>query len=122
MAKLVLVVDDVLVNRKLAVAMFVKLGWEAVEVSGGTAALDWLATHRPDLVLLDISMPDLCGEDVCATIRANPDFARIPIVAYTAHAMQVDVDRFRTNGFSSVLIKPISLQALRDVVDHLLPA
>ena len=119
MAQQVLVVDDVLVNRKLAVAMFGKLGWQAVEVSGGTAALDWLAAHRPDLVLLDISMPDLCGEEVCTALRANPVFDNIPVVAYTAHAMQVDIDRFLANGFNSVLIKPISFQALKDMVNKL---
>jgi len=121
MTKQVLVVDDVLVNRKLAVAMFTKLGWQTAEVSGGTAALEWLATHHPDMVLLDISMPDLCGEEVCITLRANPDFLNMPIVAYTAHAMQVDIDRFRANGFNSVLIKPISFQSLKDVVNQLIP-
>lgn len=119
MTQEVLIVDDVLVNRKLAVAMFRKLGWQAVEVGGGTAALEWLATHHPDLVLLDISMPDLCGEEVCIKLRANPDFNKIPVVAYTAHAMQVDIDRFLANGFNSVLIKPISFQALKDVVNKL---
>jgi CheY-like chemotaxis protein len=119
MAQQVLVVDDVLVNRKLAVAMFGKLGWQAVEVSGGTAALDWLATYRPDLVLLDISMPDLSGEEVCRALRANPVFDNIPVVAYTAHAMQMDIDRFLANGFNSVLIKPISFQALKDMVNKL---
>lgn len=121
MTQEVLIVDDVLVNRKLAVAMFRKLGWQAVEVGGGTAALEWLATHHPDLVLLDISMPDLCGEEVCIKLRANPDFNKIPaVVAYTAHAMQVDIDRFLANGFNSVLIKPISFQALKDVVNKLI--
>jgi CheY-like chemotaxis protein len=122
MAKQVLVVDDVLVNRKLAVAMFAKLGWQSVDVSGGTAALEWLAVHRPDMVLLDISMPDLCGEEVCTSLRARPDLDGMPIVAYTAHAMQVDIDRFLANGFSGVLIKPTSFQALKDVVERLMPA
>lgn len=122
MGKQVLVVDDVLVNRKLAVAMFNKLGWQSVEFGGGIAALEWLAGNRPDMVLLDISMPDLCGEEVCNTMRANPAFNDVPIVAYTAHAMQVDIDRFLANGFSGVLIKPISYQALKDVVDQLIPA
>lgn len=122
MGKQVLVVDDVLVNRKLAVAMFNKLGWQSVEFGGGVAALEWLASNHPDMLLLDISMPDLCGEEVCSTLRANPAFNDVPIVAYTAHAMQVDIDRFLANGFSGVLIKPISYQALKDVVDQLIPA
>ena len=90
-ARRVLVVDDVLVNRKLASAMFAKLSWQVTDLDGGIAALDWLASNPTvDLMLLDISMPDLSGEDLCRQLRANPAFAELPIVAYTAHAMQVD--------------------------------
>ena len=121
-ARRVLVVDDVMVNRKLAMVIFAKLGWQVAEVDGGNAALDWLRSSQAvDLVLLDISMPDLCGEDVCRQLRADPAFATLPIVAYTAHAMQVDIDRFLANGFNAVLIKPISLRTLKDVVVGLVP-
>ncbi len=117
MGRKVLIVDDVPVNRKLAAAMFGKLGWETAEAGGGHAALEWLAANSPDMVLLDISMPDLGGEEVCSALRADSAFAGLPVVAYTAHAMQVDVDRFLANGFDGVLIKPISFQALKDAVD-----
>jgi len=118
----VLIVDDVPVNRKLALAFFAKLGWQTAEVDGGNAALDWISSHPElDLVLLDIQMPDLCGEEVCKRLRENPVFAALPIVAYTAHAMQVDVERFLADGFNNVLIKPISLQGLKDVIAGLFP-
>jgi CheY-like chemotaxis protein len=121
-AKRVLVVDDVLINRRLATAIFTKLGWQTADVDGGAAALDWLASNRVvDLMLLDISMPDLCGEDLCRQLRANPAFAELPIVAYTAHAMQVDTDRFLAGGFNAVLIKPITMQSLKEVVAGLFP-
>ncbi len=115
-----LVVDDVPSNRKLALVFLAKLGWDAVEVDGGKAALEWLAVN-PDvaLILLDISMPDLCGEDVCLRLRAIPRFASLPIVAYTAHALPGDIDRFLANGFSAVLVKPISLQGLGDLISRL---
>lgn len=117
-----LVVDDVPSNRKLALVFLSKLGWNAVDVDGGKAALEWLAANpEVDLVLLDISMPDLCGEDVCLRLRAIPRFASLPIVAYTAHALPGDVDRFLANGFNAVLVKPISLQGLRDVISRLVP-
>jgi CheY-like chemotaxis protein len=117
-----LVVDDVPSNRKLALVFLSKLGWSAVDVDGGKAALEWLAANpEVDLVLLDISMPDLCGEDVCLRLRAIPRFASLPIVAYTAHALPGDVDRFLANGFNAVLVKPISLQGLRDVISRLVP-
>lgn len=118
----VLVVDDVMLNRKLAMVLLGKLGWQALEVDGGQAAIDWLCNHPAvDLVLLDISMPDLSGEEVCQKLRANPAFASLKIVAYTAHAGQTDIDRFLITGFNAVLIKPISMQRLKDVVTDLFP-
>ena len=118
----VLVVDDVILNRKLAMVFLSKMGWQTFEVDGGHAALNWLSSNPPvDLLLLDISMPDLSGEEVCQQLRANPAFAKLPIVAYTAHAGVGDIDRFRANGFNEVLIKPISMQRLKDVVAELLP-
>ena len=121
-ARHVLIVDDVLVNRKLAAAIFRKLGWKSSEVDGGNAAVDWLlANPAVDLVLLDIRMPDLSGELVCQQLRASPTFSTLPIVAYTAHAMQVDIDRFLANGFDAVLIKPISVQDLNKLVLSLVP-
>ena len=121
--KKVLVVDDVAVNRKLAMVIFTKLGWQPTEVDGGHAALAWLANNQAvDLVLLDISMPDLCGEDVCRQLRVDPVFSKLPIVAYTAHAMQVDIERFLANGFNAVLVKPISMLGLKDVVNGLFPS
>lgn len=118
-----LVVDDVMLNRKLAMAFFNRMGWHTTEADGGTTALHWLADQPPvDLLLLDISMPDLCGEEVCRQLRANPAWAPLKIVAYTAHAAQPDIDRFLANGFDAVLIKPISLQRMTDVINGLCPS
>jgi CheY-like chemotaxis protein len=117
-----LVVDDILVNRSLAVAILTKMGWQVDNVDSGSEALRWLSNNPAvDLILLDIKMPDLCGEDVCRELRANPAFSKVPIVAYTAHAMQADIDRFLENGFSAVAIKPVSIQGLKDVVRGLFP-
>jgi CheY-like chemotaxis protein len=118
----VLLVDDVMLNRKLANAFLSKMGWETMEVDGGVVALEWLRAHPPvDLVLLDISMPDLGGEEVCKQLRADPKFAGLKVIAYTAHAGQEDIDRFLANGFDAALIKPISSQRLRDTVAALFP-
>jgi CheY-like chemotaxis protein len=118
-----LIVDDVTVNRKLAHVFLNKLGWQTAEADGGQAALAWLASQPAiDLVLLDISMPDLDGEEVCRQLRANPAFATLPIVAYTAHAMPADSERFLANGFNSVLIKPIAMPRLKEVLEALFPA
>jgi CheY-like chemotaxis protein len=118
----VLLVDDVMLNRKLANAFMSKMGWETLEVDGGMVALEWLRNNPPvDLVLLDISMPDLSGEEVCKQLRADPAFANLKIIAYTAHAGQDDIERFLSNGFDATLIKPISSQRLKDTVGALFP-
>lgn len=113
----ILVVDDVMLNRKLAIAFLSRMGWQTFEVDGGQAALNWLASNPAvDVLLLDISMPDLGGESVCQQLRANPAFEALKIVAYTAHAGADDSQRFLTSGFDAVLIKPISSQRLKDVL------
>ena len=113
-------VDDVVVNRVLAMAFLNRLGLDAHEVDGGRAALGWIRNNGPvDVVLLDISMPDLNGEEVCQLLRADPSCSALKIVAYTAHAGPDDADRFLANGFDAVLIKPISMQRLTDVLAKL---
>jgi CheY-like chemotaxis protein len=120
--RLALVVDDVPVNRQLAAAFLARLGWNVADADGGRTALEWLGRNPDvDLVLLDIGMPDLNGEDVCRELRCNPSFAELAVVAYTAHALPGDTERFLSNGFNAVLIKPISLQMVRDVIDELFP-
>ena len=117
-----LVVDDVLINRKLAVAFFAKLGWTSTEVDGGQAAQEWLLNNPAvDLVLLDISMPDLGGEELCQRLRALPAFEKKPIVAYTAHALECDIKRFLAGGFDKVLLKPSTMQSLKEILDVLFP-
>ena len=121
--KRALVVDDVAVNRLLAKAILARLGWNASDVDGGKAALAWLESNPPvDLVLLDISMPDLCGDVVYSELRRDPRFAELAVVAYTAHALPNDVERFLSSGFDAVLIKPVSLQMVRDAIDNLFPS
>ena len=120
--RLALVVDDVPINRRLAAAFLAKLGWEVGEAEGGSAALDWLGRHpAARLVLLDIGMPERNGEEVCLEMRKSSCSADLVVVAYTAHALPGDVERFLSNGFDAVLIKPISLQMVRDVVGSLFP-
>jgi putative two-component system response regulator len=117
----VLVVDDVKLNRVLAKAFLTRMGCEVFEAEGGLQALDWLAKNPVvDLLLLDISMPDLDGESVCQQLRANPAFSSLRIMAYTAHACADDNKRFLANGFDAVLIKPVSAQVMSDAISGLL--
>jgi CheY-like chemotaxis protein len=114
-----LVVDDHPTNRLLASTLLKKLGWMVMEAECGSAALALAAQHSFRLVLLDISMPGLSGEDTCAQLRAADTGPSLHIVAYTAHAFPEDQQRLLACGFDEVLIKPISRQRLEDLVTKL---
>lgn len=112
----ILVVDDNIVNRKLAIALLRKRGWEVEDVDGGAAALERLAQGGFDSVLLDISMPGMDGEEVCRRIRANEALAGLWVVAYTAHAMEFEKQRIMSAGFNDIVIKPVTSQSLQSAL------
>lgn len=108
----VLVVDDNPINRLLPIAWLKRLGCETEESAGGADALAKLAAGGVDVVLLDLSMPELSGTEICRRARAMPGGAAIRIIAYTAHAAPEGFEAFRSAGFDDVLIKPITRDAL----------
>jgi CheY-like chemotaxis protein len=114
-----LVVDDHPTNRLLASALLKKLGWTVIEAESGSAALTLAAQHQFRLILLDISMPGLSGEETCTRLRSAGATPPPHIVAYTAHAFPEDLERLLKTGFDDVLVKPISRQDLEDLVSKL---
>ena len=122
MNKHALVVDDTELNRKLAVAILRREGWSAEEADSGEEALAKLAgEHGFDIVLLDIRMPGMSGEEVCKTLRDDPRTTSLPLIAYTAHALEDEQENFISIGFNAVLIKPINVKALKDALEKSLP-
>ncbi len=111
-----LVVDDNGVNRSLAMAFSSKLGWEVAEADRGEACLERLASESFDVLLLDISMPGLSGEEVLRRLRATPGLEKLKVVAYTAHALVEEQRRLLEAGFDHLLIKPISMKSLSEVL------
>jgi CheY-like chemotaxis protein len=103
-----LVVDDHPVNRTLVTVLLRNSDWLCEQASGGAEALDKLRAGHFDCVLLDISMPDISGEEVCRQIRADHRHKGLRVIAYTAHTMQDDHQKILAAGFDSLLIKPIS--------------
>jgi CheY-like chemotaxis protein len=114
-----LVVDDHPTNRLLASALLRKLGWTVIEAACGSTALALAAQHPFRLVLLDISMPGISGEDTCTRLRAAETSPPLHIVAYTAHAFPEDLERLLAAGFDDVLVKPISRQRLEEIAANL---
>lgn len=110
--KRVLVVDDNLVNRKLASAMLQKRGWTVEEADNGYAALEKLESAAFDYVLLDISMPGIDGEEVCRRIRQMEATQGLHVVAYTAHALESEKARIMSAGFNDIVTKPVTMDVL----------
>lgn len=114
-----LVVDDHPTNRLLASALLKKMGWTVMEAESGDMALALAAAQPFRLVLLDISMPGLSGEETCAGLRSIAASPPLHIIAYTAHAFPEDLERLLGAGFDEVLVKPINRQRLEEMVSKL---
>jgi CheY-like chemotaxis protein len=113
----VLLVEDNAVNRRVAVGMLGKLGSEVTEAQDGQAALECLERASFDLVLMDVQMPNMDGFQATAAIRANPQWAEMPVIAMTAHAMKGDRERCLQAGMDDYIAKPIRLEDLRVALD-----
>ena len=104
--KRIALVEDNDDNRAL-IAAILEDAFELVEFVDGPTALTGMAEARPDLVLLDISLPGMDGHEVLARLRAHEGLRELPVVALTAHAMRGDRERFLALGFDAYVGKPI---------------
>ena len=100
------VVEDNPDNRLLLEALLSEL-YLLDQYEDGPAALIGMALAPPELVLLDISLPEMDGPEVLKRLRTHPALARLPVIALTAHAMSGDRERFLALGFDGYLTKPI---------------
>lgn len=118
--KRILIVDDKATSRELLRTVLEKQGYAIVEASNGEEALEKTRSEAPDLILLDLQMPLRNGYEVLAELRKDPAYAKLPIIALTASAMQGDRERALAAGFTGYLAKPVTLAALRSEVQELL--
>jgi two-component system cell cycle response regulator DivK len=91
-------------------------GFETLEAASGAEALALAAEHLPDVVLMDIRLPDMDGTEVTRRLKSAPATAAIPVIALTSLAMKGDREWFLTAGFDGYLEKPISVRELPDQV------
>jgi len=116
MNKLAFIIDDSAVNIAVARLLLRRLGWTVEDFASAIPMLARLAEVQPAFMLLDISMPGISGLEACRMIRANPAWSGVRIIAYTAHAMEVERQRYLAGGFDAVINKPVTIGALKDVV------
>ena len=120
MAKILLVEDNEM-NRDMLSRRLAKRGFDVVVAHDGSSGAAAAATERPDLILMDISLPDMDGCEVTRLVRAQSATASIPIIALTAHAMETDRIRALDAGCQDYDTKPVDLARLLGKIDALLP-
>ncbi|MBD2099865.1 response regulator [Leptolyngbya sp. FACHB-261] len=117
---LILVVDDDDDNQVLAVQILKLLDYACISASDGYMALELSHRYHPDLILLDIAMPDLSGLEVVHRLKTNLVTASIPVIALTAMAMVGDRELALAAGFDEYLAKPYSVEQLETTIQQTL--
>jgi two-component system cell cycle response regulator DivK len=108
----ILVVEDNEKNMKLFRDVLQATGYRTLEATTGGRAVELATEHRPDLVLMDIQLPDIDGVAALGRLRADERTASIPVLALTAQAMQGDRERFLAAGFDGYVSKPVNIVEL----------
>ena len=117
--KKILIVEDVDYNRDLLVQLLEE-DYGIVCAADGAAGIEAAVRERPDLILMDLSLPGVDGWEATQRLKARPETAAIPVVALTAHAMQGDEERARACGCDDYLTKPIDEDQLFAKLERLL--
>jgi two-component system cell cycle response regulator DivK len=112
----VLIVEDNELNMKLFHDLLAAHGYRTIQTRNGLEALDLARRHRPDLILMDIQLPEVSGLEVTKWIKEDDDLRSIPIVAVTAFAMKGDEERMLKGGCQAYLSKPISVSKFLETV------
>lgn len=120
--KRILIVDDKATSRELLRSVLENQGHTVIEASNGEEALEKTRSEAPDLILLDLQMPVRNGYEVLEELRNAPAYAKLPIIALTASAMQGDREKALAAGFTAYLTKPVALATIRTEIQRLLDA
>ena len=118
--KTVLVVEDNDLNMKLFHDLLEAHGYNILQTKDGMEALRMAREHRPDLILMDIQLPEVSGLEVTKWIKEDDELKAIPVVAVTAFAMKGDEEKIREGGCEAYIAKPISVTNFLETVERFL--
>jgi two-component system, cell cycle response regulator DivK len=118
--KKVLIVEDNDLNMKLFNDLLVAHGYGTLQTKDGVEALTLARQHRPDLILMDIQLPEVSGLQVTRWIKEDDELCKIPIIAVTAFAMKGDEEKMRDGGCEAYIAKPISVASFLRTVERFL--
>ena len=116
MSKKVLIVEDNELNMKLFHDLLDSQGYETLQTREGLQAMALARLHSPDLILMDIQLPEISGLEVTKWLKDDEELAHIPIIAVTAFAMKGDEERIRQGGCEAYISKPISVMHFLETV------
>jgi CheY-like chemotaxis protein len=118
--KTVLIIEDEADAAELFAEMMRVSGFRVLKTSSSTPALSLIATEKPDLVILDIMMPEISGLDILREMRQDPGLAKIPVVVVSAKSMPADIKIGMEAGASTYLTKPVGFLELKEAVERAL--
>lgn len=116
MSKTILIVEDNELNMKLFHDLLDAHGYQTLQTRNGMEALKLARTHHPDLVLMDIQLPEVSGLEVTKWLKDDDELRDIPVIAVTAFAMKGDEERIRDGGCEAYISKPISVSMFLDTI------
>ena len=116
MSKKVLIVEDNELNMKLFHDLLDSQGYQTLQTREGLQAMALARQHMPDLILMDIQLPEISGLEVTKWLKDDEELSHIPVIAVTAFAMKGDEERIRQGGCQAHISKPISVMHFLDTV------
>ncbi|GAB3456120.1 response regulator [Insolitispirillum peregrinum] len=120
MSKTILIVEDNDLNMKLFNDLLQAHGYQTLQTKDGREVLDMARLHHPDLILMDIQLPEISGLDITRMLKADDDLKAIPVIAVTAFAMKGDEEKIREGGCEGYIAKPISVLTFLQTVAQFL--
>jgi two-component system cell cycle response regulator DivK len=116
--KKILIVDDNQDSRELVVKVLKNKGYQMIEAIDGEDALEKAIAEKPDLILMDISIPKINGYEVTKRLKSQADFKDTPVIALTAHAMKGDKEKALEAGCNGYISKPFNVHELPDRIKY----
>ena len=120
MSKTILIVEDNELNMKLFNDLLQAHGYNTVQTMDGRDAIKLAREHNPDLILMDIQLPEISGLEVTKMMKADDELKVIPVIAVTAFAMKGDEEKIREGGCEVYIAKPISVPTFLETVANFL--
>ena len=118
--KTVLIVEDNELNMKLFEDLLEAHGYKTYQTNDGRKVMDMARENRPDLIVMDIQMPEISGLEVTEMLKKDDELKSIPVVAVTAFAMKGDEEKIRQRGCEDYIAKPISVTEFMNVINKYL--